>query len=129
LSSQDDLQFILQQQLQQQQAQQAAEQAQKKTRVGLLRRAERVPFQRLSSLPSIPAPAPTTSTKQIFIANQTPTAPSTPQTPPPAAKSFPAQGFGSLPRSWKDKFRRGKTQDVQQASGQDTTGFQTVSLD
>ncbi|KAG7259920.1 hypothetical protein CRUP_028883, partial [Coryphaenoides rupestris] len=40
-------------------------------------------------------------------------------------KSFPAQGFGSLPRSWKDKFRRGKTHDVQQASGHETTGFQT----
>ncbi|CAL8365331.1 unnamed protein product [Lota lota] len=130
----EDLQFILNQQLQQQQQSQQAEQALKKTRGGLLRRTNRVPVQRPDPPASSPAPAPTTSTNQIFVASQT----LPPQTPA-VTKAFPSEGFSSLSRAWKDKFRRGKVarqedpeqagQDVQQASGKDMTGFQTVSLD
>ncbi|CAL8266295.1 unnamed protein product [Merluccius merluccius] len=129
----EDLQYILQQQLQQQSQHEAQAQAQKKSRVGLLRRADRVLVQRpVSSSTHPPTPAPTTK--------HTPTPPPPPPPAPPAqppTKSFPAQGFGSLSRAWKDKFRRGKTgrQEDEQAgqnthvSGKDMTGFQTVSLD
>ncbi|KAJ3588891.1 hypothetical protein NHX12_009745 [Muraenolepis orangiensis] len=105
----EDLQIILQQQLQQQQQQsQQAEQAQKKTRLGILKRSS--PVQRLPTVP--------TSAKQT----------QRPQTPPPS-KPLPSQGFGSISRGWKDKFRRGKIEQVGQGIQKDITGFQTVSLD
>ncbi|CAL8304212.1 unnamed protein product [Gadus morhua 'NCC'] len=115
----EDLQYILNQQLQQQQSQQA-EESQKRSRGGLLRRTNRVPVQR----PDPPAPAPAPN-------------PSPPPPPPPAlTKAFPSDGFSSLSRAFKHRFRRGKVPsqgdqepagpDVQQASA---TGFQTVSLD
>ncbi|XP_059911771.1 bicaudal-D-related protein 2-like [Gadus macrocephalus] len=117
----EDLQYILNQQLQQQQQSQQAEESQKRSRGGLLRRTNRVPVQR----PDPPAPAPAPN-------------PSPPPPPPPPAvtKAFPSDGFSSLSRAFKDRFRRGKVgrqgdqepagPDVQQASA---TGFQTVSLD
>ncbi|KAM9728011.1 bicaudal-D-related protein 2-like [Menidia menidia] len=116
----DDFQRILQQQVH---SQQQAEQAQKKTsRLGLLRRTNK-PIQRPSNFP-MPAPAPTTSSSQIFVSR--PAAAPSPSIPPSA----------SAPRNWMDKLKKGKggrhgDQDAaeQEAWGRKDDGFQVVSLD
>ncbi len=118
---QEDVQLILNQQLQ---SQQQAEQAQKKpSRLGILRRNNRPPIQRPSSIPlSTPTP-PTTNSSQIFISRS-------------SAAQSPKMSSSSGTQRWRDKLRRGKISrhGDQDASGQESEwgkddGFQVVSLD
>ncbi|XP_070839266.1 bicaudal-D-related protein 2-like [Chaetodon trifascialis] len=120
----EDVQLILHQQLHNQQ--QAEQNQRKPSRLGILRRNNRVPMQRPSSVSS-PAPAPpTTNSSQIFISRSSVSAAPTPSTPPSTGTQ----------RNWRDKLRRGKTsRQDQDAAGQEAewgrgdNSFQVVPLD
>ncbi|XP_073335926.1 bicaudal-D-related protein 2-like [Pagrus major] len=116
----EDFQLLMQQQVL---AQQQAEQAQKKpSRMGILRRYNKPPIQRPSTIPSS-APAPSTvNSSQIFISRSAVSAAPTPSAPYPTGSQ----------RNWMDKLRRGKSsrQGEQDSEwGTSDNGFQVVSLD
>ncbi|TDH05028.1 hypothetical protein EPR50_G00138780 [Perca flavescens] len=120
----EDVQLIIHQQLQ---SQQQAEQAKKKpSRLGILRRTNKLPIQRPTNFSlSTPVP-PTTNSNQIFIPRAAVSPAPTPSTPPST----------STQRNWMDKLRWTKTsrQGDQDAAGQESegrgdNGFQVVSLD
>ncbi|KAM9847296.1 bicaudal-D-related protein 2-like [Aulostomus maculatus] len=119
----EDMQLILQQQVQ---MQQQAEQAQKKpTRMGLLRRTNKLPIQRPSNFP-LPAPtSPTTNTNQIVI---------TRAAVPPSPNPNPSSSADK--RNWKEKLRRVKVgrqgdhdADSKLEWRRENDGFQVISLD